>query len=1308
MATPNNGQQQPRSISPTASTSAQPYDSTAPAAAPPQRTASTSQQQRQRPSMSSSGSSGSVPNSHMESTITRLLVATKQLLEGLAKWSRGEVGEDVISEIYVKLGNDFNVACSAFAKENIGMNELLSVPSDLRICLETCLSDTPSQATLEKHLPKVRQIIIGLLHGLREKQRLYRDGAAARRVKETQERERERDRIKEMARSGELVRSGSMSGPSSGSAGGAASQARMQLQQQQQQQGQKDPLTPNSAQRSRDDLRKFVTQAKASAMPMVPPSTTSSSTSTRTVTPQPVYPSSSSSTTLPTSSSTSNSTTATESNLPPSSSSSSASSFVSTTSTSNGTGGRYDDALPPSSSSSNSLKQSTRPSRTNPNESTSTPTVMVRDSAVPIVPPPSNRLGARTGGGSMREKERESSRPSRSAVSEGGQGEWAGAGAGATLPHSKSSSSLASSLGNVNFASGGGGGARPTSGEKTRAYSPPPPPREVEDPGPVPLTPTFATSPTPSFQSRQLGDALASLRPSSALSSHSTTAEDPSTTPAPPPPLTPTTTLEASQSAAQLQSLEALKASDNLSRRASKRYSAYTIQKMTSPLKEGPSGGGGGGSRGERLGRVGEEIRRAGSGSSAGREWADGERKGSRLAGGDGVRRTKSEFRPMREDGSGGGGRRGVPPPLPAMPASLSAGSGLSGLGLGGGGGGAVGLGVGTIVEEEGSSREGTPDLRGGPPSFPPPPVPTTASTSPISTIAAPAATEPPSTSPTVTSTVPPPSTVPAPPQSARSSLSTTSPLEPSFPLSIFLQLGRDVKKVKLTSPPTHATLRQLFVERFQYNPGASGEFPAIYLKDREVGVHYELEEVGEVREGSLLSLNIDDVQQVKQHIDQGLLALAQEMKELKTTVTAMRRVSVSANTLFSPEPSSHLHASTSSPVIRASPSERQFQDAAQKVIRMRRLGSTNALVSPSPDAEPLSPKSDLPQPPTTSTSTLPPPITTAAPISTTAAPAADTESLLSPTRSDAYTSQVVSTLKTQHSEVQNLRRDISVLRQIYVDFASQTKDMMAATRVQTSHVATLAAKKISQERKFVEAGTSKLEAESTDLVVKVDELQDTIDQIRMDTVRGIRARPSQLSELGVALNKATKERQEMLGWVAKVKPSWATTWSEELQVVLTEQALVQDKEALLRELGDDLDEVKSVLKNIETVSKQSNGGKGINGVGGGGGGGRPNPRTFDFGGNDGSSAGGSEDGQAPAFLLEVRGLRPDPQRRLDAIARAEKQREADLASRTDEFTEELGGFVAGGKLKKSGGIGETERLRQARSEATLKAMFSS
>ena len=58
------------------------------------------------------------------------------------------------------------------------------------MCLESCLSDPPSQATLERHLPKVRSIIIGLLTGLREKQRQYRDGVAAKRAKEVRDRDR--------------------------------------------------------------------------------------------------------------------------------------------------------------------------------------------------------------------------------------------------------------------------------------------------------------------------------------------------------------------------------------------------------------------------------------------------------------------------------------------------------------------------------------------------------------------------------------------------------------------------------------------------------------------------------------------------------------------------------------------------------------------------------------------------------------------------------------------------------------------------------------------------------------------------------------------------------------------------------------------------------------------------------------------------------------------------------------------------------------------------------------------------------------
>jgi hypothetical protein len=75
--------------------------------------------------------------------------------------------------------------------------------------------------------------------------------------------------------------------------------------------------------------------------------------------------------------------------------------------------------------------------------------------------------------------------------------------------------------------------------------------------------------------------------------------------------------------------------------------------------------------------------------------------------------------------------------------------------------------------------------------------------------------------------------------------------------------------------------------------------------------------------------------------------------------------------------------------------------------------------------------------------------------------------------------------------------------------------------------------------------------------------------------------------------------------------------------------------------------------------------------------------------------------------MLEIRGAAVDPERRLKAIAANQKNREKDLATRSDEFQEELSGFVGGKKLKMTGGAEEVERVRQKRNDMTLKAMFN-
>ena len=61
----------------------------------------------------------------VESAVTRLLVAIKQLLESLTLWSNLQMSESQISDVYVRLGNDFNAAVAAFASFNIDMSCVL-------------------------------------------------------------------------------------------------------------------------------------------------------------------------------------------------------------------------------------------------------------------------------------------------------------------------------------------------------------------------------------------------------------------------------------------------------------------------------------------------------------------------------------------------------------------------------------------------------------------------------------------------------------------------------------------------------------------------------------------------------------------------------------------------------------------------------------------------------------------------------------------------------------------------------------------------------------------------------------------------------------------------------------------------------------------------------------------------------------------------------------------------------------------------------------------------------------------------------
>jgi hypothetical protein len=93
----------------------------------------------------------------------------------------------------------------------------------------------------------------------------------------------------------------------------------------------------------------------------------------------------------------------------------------------------------------------------------------------------------------------------------------------------------------------------------------------------------------------------------------------------------------------------------------------------------------------------------------------------------------------------------------------------------------------------------------------------------------------------------------------------TPKPVAPSPPpeptvTSIYVSVGRETKKASLEPdqmPPTLASLRLIFLDKFSYDSGLE-DFPAIYIRDPRLGVEYELEDCAEVRDGCVLSLNVE------------------------------------------------------------------------------------------------------------------------------------------------------------------------------------------------------------------------------------------------------------------------------------------------------------------------------------------------------------------------------------------------------------------------------------------------------------------
>ena len=456
---------------------------------------------------------------------------------------------------------------------------------------------------------------------------------------------------------------------------------------------------------------------------------------------------------------------------------------------------------------------------------------------------------------------------------------------------------------------------------------------------------------------------------------------------------------------------------------------------------------------------------------------------------------------------------------------------------------------------------------------------------------------------------------------------------QPGKELTLFLQYKSKIKKFVLLdglSDLSIARLQLAFIEKFAWNTHSNGnDLPEIYIQDPVSGVRHELEDLSDVKDRSVLVLNIEVLDEVKKHFDEGLGGLRRMVEGVRGVVDGQQSV-----------------------IQRVADKQ---QETAKDMARF-------------------------------ATTPLPP----------------ATRSVSAETPRSSITRSSTSSVSTsqQLSEIRSLRRDLAVVRQTYSTFVSDINTSMSEVRGKASSVKTVAldtavpSLDTSTGRAYVNTGKKTLAEESEKIVNRVDDLQDLVEDLRKDVVsRGVRPLPRQLETVSKDISIATAELKKMQEYLKREKPVWTKIWEKELELVCTDRDLLTMQEELAADLEDDLEKATQTFALVEQATKQQNLGP------------SQGPAVQLRSTSRGMSTIGGDNDVDPmkakdGVLGEVRALQPNHETRLEAIERAEKLRQKELEERRDgEFKKELGSFVDEGKLKKSGGVEEAERLRKAKDD---------
>jgi hypothetical protein len=443
--------------------------------------------------------------------------------------------------------------------------------------------------------------------------------------------------------------------------------------------------------------------------------------------------------------------------------------------------------------------------------------------------------------------------------------------------------------------------------------------------------------------------------------------------------------------------------------------------------------------------------------------------------------------------------------------------------------------------------------------------------------------------------------------------------------LTLFLQYKSKVKKFVLTGgydELSHGRLQLAFIEKFSWSTQHNGaDLPDIYIQDPVSGVRHELEDLSDIKDRTVLVLNVEQLDEVKRHIDDGLGSLKKMMEDMKQNVSdhssALQRVS-----------------------------DRQ-QETAKDVARL-------AAAPPTIVAAPV----ESPKP----------------------GPASPTASL---TASRKLNPGQLSEIQGLRRDLAVLRQTYSNFQSEVEGSMSALRTKAANVKVAATKFAAPDMEG-NAGHTYVVSGRKQLNADSDRLVNKVDDLQDLVEDLRKDVVhRGVRPLPRQLENVTRDITLLTKELIKMEEYMKNEKPIWTKIWEKELEDVCQGRDELRLAEDLIVDLRDDLEKASGTFALVEQATKEQMKDAGTGGAGAAGGG--IVARQFSKGLTSIRENAPFADPNAAkeGVLGEVRALQPNHENRLEAIERAEKLRQKELERRMENpLMKELTDFVGEGKLK--------------------------